>query len=167
MLRTSFIVLLLLLSALLFSGYKHPFYLSVTDLMYSAQEKTIRGSVKIFVNDLEVALKRIHNKPIDLINIKDSAVIRDLSTKYLHKNLIFSVHDKQITYSVLGFEQNEEAFWIYLETTKCGAPRKVSIQNTVLYQDFPQQMNIIHLEVNKDQKSTRLINPESKASFIF
>ncbi len=160
-------ILLVAAATFFFSAFKHPIYLSVTDLKYTAHEKTIQGSVKIFVNDFETALKRIHHKPVDLINIKDSVLVRDVCEQYLHKNLVISVNGKQLKYSILGFEQNEEAFWMYVESAKSAFPGKVMIQNTILYQDFPQQMNIIHLDVNKNQKSTRLINPESQAAFIF
>jgi hypothetical protein len=165
--RFTFVFVLVSAALLLLSAFKHPVYLSVTDLKYSEEAKNLRGSVKIFVNDLETTLKRVHQKPVDLINIKDSAAILSISTEYLRKNLIISVNDKPSRFTVLGFEQNEEAFWIYIETAKCPRPAKVHILNTILYQDFPQQMNIIHVEVNKNSQSFRLINPESLAEFIF
>jgi len=39
-------------------AFKHPFYLGVIDLKYNSTEKSIQGSIKLFTNDFENALKK-------------------------------------------------------------------------------------------------------------
>src|SRR3954466_12385621 len=113
--RSFILVLLLLLTA----AFKHPFFLSVTELKYSGKQKALQGSVKIFINDLETSLKKIHNRPIDLINIKDTIATEEILRHYVIKHLIINVNGNKLKYSVLGFESYKEAIWIYVESEKC------------------------------------------------
>jgi hypothetical protein len=39
--------------------------------------------------------------------------------------------------------------------------------NDLLYEYLPQQMEIMHVTVNGERKSSRLNNPDSKAEFTF
>ena len=52
-------------------AFKHPFYLGVVDLKFNEKDKVMQGSVKLFTNDFEAALKKLLKKPIDLINVKN------------------------------------------------------------------------------------------------
>jgi hypothetical protein len=154
------------LMAILFS-FKHPFYLSVTDLKYNAKESTLEGSVKLFTNDLETALKKIHHKTIDLINPTDTALTQQLLEAYLEKRLSIKINDEEKKIDLLGFEREQEAIWIYVAFKKCQLPKKVSIKNSLLFDYIKEQSNIIHLEVNGEKKSIKLNNPETLARFDF
>lgn len=160
--KTLFLLLLFFTCA-----FKHPFYLSVCDLKYNAKEQALQGSVKLFTNDLEDALKKLENKPIDLIHPKDTAATNKLLFLYLQKRLHFTINGKSLTYTMLGFEQEQEAVWIYVEIPKCPAPKKVEIENTLLYDFISGQSNIVHLEVGNQQKSLKVDCPDKKLTFEF
>lgn len=151
---------------ILFS-FKHPFYLSVTDLKYNARESTLEGSVKLFTNDLETALKKIHGKTVDLINPTDTLQTQQILKEYLEKHLTVHINDEVKKMDLLGFEREQEAIWMYVEFEKCRLPKKVSIQNSLLFDYIKEQSNIIHLEVKGEKKSFKLNNPEMLASFEF
>lgn len=148
-------------------AFKHPFYLSVTDLKYNAKERALQGSVKIFTNDLEDALRKLENKPIDLINPKDTAAINKILFSYLQKHLSFKINGKPLSYTMLGFEHEQEAIWIYIESAKCPLPKKVEIENSLLYDFISSQSNIVHLEVNGKRKSLKADCPEKVLRFEF
>jgi hypothetical protein len=157
----------LLLIAITALSFAHPFYLSVTDLKYNAKEQALQGSVKIFVNDLEATLKKITNTTVDLIHIKDSASTIGLLKNYLNSHLSLQLNGKARTFDLIGFEREEEALWMYVEFKKCETPKLIQISNSILFEQLPGQTNIVHLEVNGAQKSSKATNPDRNFSFDF
>jgi len=158
---------LFLLIVFFVCAFKHPFYLSVCDLKYNAREQALQGSVKLFTNDLEEALKKLENKPIDLIHPKDTLATKKILFSYLQKRLNFKINGKPLNYTILGFEQEQEAIWIYVEIPKCPVPKRVEIENSLLYDFISGQSNIVHLEVGSRQKSLKLDCPEKILNFEF
>ena len=45
-----------------FTAIKHPFYLSVIDIKHDAKTQNLNISVKLFINDIESALKKTTSK---------------------------------------------------------------------------------------------------------
>jgi hypothetical protein len=158
--------ILVFLSLLGFLAFKHPFYLGVTDLRYNAKEKALQGTVRLFTNDLEEALKNRLNQPVDLINPKDTAQAEQWLKDYLSAHLSLVVNGKPLPFRLLGYENEQEATWMYIEATACPDPRTLSIRNTLLY-TIRDQMNIIHLEIRDKKKSLKLNNPDAEAVFTF
>ena len=145
----------------------HPFYLSVTDLKYDIKGAQILGMVKIFTNDLEEALYRSTGSRIDLINVADTAAVKARLADYLSQHLVISVNSVTLEYNLLGFEKEEEATWIFIETEKCGIPVKIGVTNSILCDQFPQQMNIVHCRSGESEKSSRVNCPQSQLQFEF
>ena len=148
-------------------AFKHPFYLGVVDLKYSAKEKSLQGSVKLFTNDFEAALKKIHKKPIDLINVKDKEATTKILANYLAEHLKFKVNNKSVNYKLIGFEHEEEAIWMYIECEKSELPKKIDVENSLLYDHLKEQMNIVHIEVTDSKKSLKVSYPEKILKFDF
>ena len=158
----------LVLATLFFlCGFKHPFYLGVTDLKFNTKEKVLQGSVKLFTNDLEAALKKIHNKTIDLINVKNKEEVTKILSDYLKKHFSLKINSKICNYKLIGFEREEEAIWMYVEFEKSELPKKIQVENTLLYDHLKDQMNITHIEVNNSKKSLKVNNPEKTLQFDF
>jgi hypothetical protein len=158
----------LIFSFLIFlCSFKHPFYLSVTDLKYNVKEKAMQGSVKLFINDLEDALKKINKQTVDLINPKDTSKITAMLYDYLKKRLTIKVNNQLINYSLIGFEKEEAAIWIYIELKNCPDPKKIIVENSLLYDFLKEQTNIIHCEVKGEKQSLKLNYPEKLATFEF
>ncbi len=158
---------LVLLIIIFFSGFKHPFYLGVVDLKFNTHEKALQGSVKLFTSDFEASLKKLHKKPIDLINVKDKEATTKIVSDYLNERLKFKINDKPVAFKLVGFENEAEAIWMYIEFEKSYPPKKIEIENTLLYEHLKDQMNIVHLEVNSSKKSMKVSNPEKKLKFDF
>ena len=45
--------------------------------------------------------------------------------------------------------------------------KKLEITNSLLYDAFEQQINLMHITVNGERKSSKLAFPDQKAEFIF
>lgn len=148
-------------------AFSHPFYLGVVDLKYNAKDQALQGSVKLFTNDFEAALKKIHKRPIDLINPKDKEATTKLLFEYLKEHLKLKVNNKIDNYKLIGFEHEAEAIWMYIEFEKCELPKNIEIDNTLLYDHLKEQINIVHIEINDSKKSLKATNPEKILKFDF
>lgn len=146
-------------------SFKHPFYLGLTELTYDAKQRSMQCAVKLFTNDLEAALKKINKRSVDLINIKDTTDTENILQTYLQKRLVLKINGKLKTFVFIGFEREEEAIWMYLEYGNCDLPKKVEIQNTLLFDYIDTQTNIVHLEVMGIKKSLKSSYPDK--DFIF
>jgi hypothetical protein len=159
-------IILIVLAGFYFS-MAHPFYMSVTDLKYNQKEKSVEGSVKVFVNDLESALKKITNKKIDLIHPKDTVFTKKILTGYLSQRLSIKINGEDKPFRLIGFEQEAENFWIYIVASECETPKLVEVQNGILYDYLKEQINIVHLEVKGKTLSAKVVNPEKGLKFNF
>jgi hypothetical protein len=157
----------LFLTLFLFSAFKHPFYLGVTDLKYNSSEKSVQGSIKLFTNDFENALKKDTKQPVDLINTKDKEAVKKIITDYLTKHFNLKLNGEAKSYTVIGFEREQEAVFTYIEFKNCETPKTVEIENSLLYDSFKEQMNIVHFDLNGTKKSVKVNNPDKKITFNF
>ena len=146
---------------------KHPFYLGVIDIKQNAKQHSLNLSVKLFVNDLEDALKKTSSKNIDLLNPKNKQEMETELFAYIKKRLAVSVNRKAVTLDFIGYEREEEAIWTYIEIKKVSQPRTISVDTKLLYDFLPQQSNIIHAEINGIKKSSKITNPDSKVELSF
>lgn len=149
------------------TAFKHPFYLGVTDLKYNANQKSIQGSVKLFTNDFETTLKKMYKQPIDLINTKDTAAIKKIIADYISKHLLLKLNGNPKNFTIIGFEREEEAVFTYIEYKNCESVKTIEIEISLLYENFKEQMNIVHFELNGTKKSIKVNNPDKKIEFKF
>lgn len=161
------IVVILIAFTLTSFSVKHPFYLGVTEIKYDSKEKTMSLSVRLFTSDLEDALKKTTQKKIDILNPKNRMEVDTVLFHYIKKRLEVSINSQSYQLSYLGYERQDESIWTYLEINNAPTPQKMIIDNTLLYDFIPQQVNIIHAEVNSIKKSTKLSHPKSKSLFLF
>jgi len=139
----------------------------VVDLKYNPSEKSIQGSVKLFTNDFENALKKIYKQPIDLINSGNKEAIKKIIIDYITKHFYLKVNGELKTISIIGYEKEEEAIFTYIEIKNCAIPKTIDVENNLLYDYLKDQMNIVHFELNGIKKSVKVNNPDKKIVFTF
>ena len=163
----------LLLSSLLvffcysFSDIKHPFYISVIDIKHNVKEQKLNISVKLFTNDIEDALNKTTHKLIDLLNPSNKSDMEHELFIYIQKHLSISVNQKNTTLNFIGYEREDEAIWIYLESSLVHKPKVIDIKTKLLYDFLPLESNIIHCEINGISKSSKVNNPDNIIKFSF
>ncbi len=146
----------------------HPYYVSNTDINYDSTSKNIEITCRIFTDNLEDALEKSTKKSINILQPKNKEEINQLINQYLNNHFKLTVNGKIKSFQFIGYEQNEDAIWVYIETPEIEVPKKIEITNSLLYDYFPQQINMVHYSVNGEKKvSHKLNNPESKLKFEF
>ena len=150
-----------------FINTHHPIFVSVTEINHNAANKSLEISCKIFTDDLEQTLRQQNKIRIDLLNPASKQAMNVLVNNYIQKHLQLKADDKAVVLEFLGFEQQEEGIISYFEVKNMATVKKLDVTNTILYESRPQQMQIIHVMVNGERKSSHLDNPDEKASFLF
>ena len=142
----------------------HPFYLSVTEINLNEKHKNAQLSVKCFTNDLENILRTKTNNKVDLLDQSRFDDNKDILKTYIQKNLIIKANNSYIQFTIVGFEKEEDALWIYFETTrfKWFKPNVFEVTNTILHDLSTEQLNIIHL-IKKDKRNSAKVKlPDTK-----
>lgn len=146
----------------------HPVYVSVTEIQHNAAEKTLELSCKIFTDDFEKAIRNSFNRQVDLANPADKAEADKLVAEYVRKKLQVAADGKDCALVFVGFERERDVVWSYFQANGVtAAPKKIVVKNELLYESFPEQINIMHVTVSGKRQSCRVNNPESKAVFSF
>ena len=145
----------------------HPFYVSVTEVNYNAKSGAIEISCKMFVDDFENILKQNYKTSVNLGNDQQQTQPGKLVNDYIQRRLVFSFNNKPAAMQFVGFEKDSESVYCYFEIPAVGALKNVSLHNSILFDYQQEQINIIHITVNGKRQSTRLNNPNSRATFTF
>jgi hypothetical protein len=145
----------------------HPIYVSVTEIEHNAKDKTLEISCKIFTDDFEKALRQAYNTHVDLLAPKDKAAMNKLVSDYVQKHLLIKADGKTVTLEFMGFEQEEEGIISFYQVNNIASLKKIDITDNILFEYKKEQISLIHAVVNGKRQSTKLVNPEEKASFEF
>ncbi|MBS1636962.1 MAG: hypothetical protein JST26_13675 [Bacteroidetes bacterium] len=156
-----------LLGGLLSSFAPHPYYLGVTEIKYNSKTSVMELSMKLFTGDLEDALRKTTGKPVDLLNPKDKAEMYALLRDYIKKRFTLKINGNISDIHLLGYEKEEDAVWIYMQTSKVKKPKTVDIDNSLLFDYLPQQIQIVHVTVGDSKQSAKVTNPDHIFSFRF
>ncbi|HEV7780837.1 MAG TPA: DUF6702 family protein [Chitinophagaceae bacterium] len=156
-----------LLAMVLTSATPHPFHVSVVEVEHNAADKTLEISCKIFTDDFETTLAKNYNAKVDLINPPNKGAMDSLVKKYIYSHLSLRVNGKPAVFNYVGFENEAEAAYGYIQVDNIASVQKIDITNTILFDKFDDQVSIMHIKVNGNRKSTKLNYPDKEASFSF
>lgn len=149
------------------SAAVHPLYVSVTEINHNAADKNLEISCKIFTDDFEKALTSLYNKKVDLFNPKDKAETDRQVAEYVRKRLVIKLDGREVPLEFVGFERENDAIWSYFQSSVPVAPKRVEISNSILYELYEKQLNLMHVIVGGVRKSTRLNYPDKEARLDF
>ncbi len=149
------------------SPVPHPFHVSVVEINHNATDKTLEISCKIFTDDFEKILAKNYSTKVDLINPPDKSKMDSLVKKYVISHLIIKTDGKPVVLNYLGYENESEAAYGYLEVSGIASVNKLEIINNIMYDLFDDQIGILHVTVGGNRKSTKLNYPDKDASFSF
>ena len=145
----------------------HPLYISVTEINHNAKDKTLEVSCKMFTNDFETTLEKSAHVKVDLSEPKDKKLTDKLIADYVSKHLQLKVDGKTVVLHYIGNEKEADGTWSYFQVNDVPTVRKIDIMNNLLYDSFVQEINIMHVSVGGEKKSTRLNYPDVNAVIEF
>ena len=73
------------------------------------------------------------------------------------------VNGQPVKFSYVGFEHEKEAVYGYLEVSNVVSVHKIDVSNSLMYDLFDDQVNIMHISVGGKRISTKLNYPDKIA----
>lgn len=161
MVKTGFILIALFCTAL------HPFHISITDIEFDEEAKSIEIAQKIFTDDLQVALNAFSTEKTDLLDKSQKEANDLLIRKYLSDNIHIEINGKPTDFEFLGTQREGDATWCFMEIPKTKKLKSIKVKNTLLFEMFEDQMNLVHVKRNDEIKSMRLIKGKNEKAFVY
>lgn len=143
-------------------SFKHPFFVTVTEVEYSTKSKELGMSIKVYPDDLEETLRKFNGKKYDVIQ-GDKKQISQALEEYLKKHISIRLNGINKAYQFLGYEIDKESVWIYCNISNQPGVRSIEISSDMMYEYKPEQTNIIHIKLDEKRESFRLTSPSIKA----
>lgn len=145
----------------------HPFFVSVTEIKQNPANHSIEISCRMFSDDLEKALEKQYHVQLDIVKPADKTQINKLINDYVKKHLVIRADGKTLNLNYVGYEVQEDGTWSYFEVKGIDQIKQVNVHNDLLYEQHAEQINMMHVIVGSQRKSTKVDNPDADASFIF
>jgi hypothetical protein len=151
----------------IFAPALHPMHISVTDIEYDEKEKSLEIMSRVFMDDLEVALRERFKAPeLDVLSPK-GRTLDDMMREYFSEKFTISLDRKLQKINYLGHEADGDSFVFYIEVTSVRKWKDIEVTSSILMEKFDDQSNMVHVTVRGDVKSLRLKKdtPTGKLSF--
>ena len=161
-----FILFLGIWITLLLSSFAgaHKFYVSVTNVAYSEEEASLQIISRIFIDDLEDALKTRYEVATYLATPEESGQAEAYIQRYFNSKFTVFVNGSPVNYTFLGKRYDNDLIVCYIEVT--GIPKEqlksVGIQNDILTDSFEEQKNLVHFNILGKKKSFVLVRENNK-----
>ena len=145
----------------------HPIHVSTTNIEYNNKDNKLEVICTIYTDDFEASLTKQFHAKIDLNKAETHKAMDIFVKKYVSSNLQIKTGSAATKLNYLGFEINRESTDIYLESDKILAVKKIEAEVSLLHNLFDDQINIVHIIVNKVRKSEKLDYPDKKVVQVF
>ena len=153
--------LLVILFSFLSAFTLHKFYVGVFQIDYFKEKKAVQITARLFIDDLEKALYKKHNKHIYITTKDEIAEANTLIANYLSEKLKIKINNKSQSLQFLSKEQEDNIVICYLKIPFKDNIKDLEITNTVLSDIFKEQQNLVHLNLNSNKKTLLFTNTET------
>ena len=146
-----------LLNIILTLSNEHKFHVTTTNIQYKSEINTLQIITQLFIEDAELLLQQT-NKNIRLDPDSKGQFIDSILEFNLKKNLQIYFKDSLLAYDFLGKEYKNDLLLCYLEISQLNRLKKIRLKNTIFFNLFKDQKNIIHFKSQDIRKSYLLEN---------
>ncbi len=136
----------------------HPFHVSTTELNIDQEQQLLKITLSVFADDLEDAVnKQLGTNALDILNHNKYKDQVDNVAIYTYDKLYFEIDNQIIKPTFLGYGIEESMCFIFLELNLPKDLEQTKIYNTILYELFGDQENLVHIFQDK-QNTTHKLN---------
>jgi hypothetical protein len=143
----------------------HKFYVSVTQINFAQDKKTIQITSRIFIDDLNNTLEKKHKKKFYIGSTKETGEEIQQLKNYIIENFSIKVNNKPQQVLYLDKEIEDDVIILYQVIRDIPKINSLEIKNTLLFDFLPEQQHIIHTHV-LDKKRSALLTPENPAELL-
>jgi len=131
-------------------SFGHDFHFSRTDMRWNPSSQTVQTTVRVFTDDLELALRNHHGLGEDvkiwLGDDREWTGADDALFAWLSHHLDLQLGDSTLQWTWVGKEVELDVSYLYLESSPAPASERAwTVTNTLFFQEFGDQVNEVHL----------------------
>lgn len=165
--KTIKILVLAIVFPLVLSVNAHKFYVSVTEVDYVKEKKSVQIISRIFIDDLESTLRKRYDKRLTFSPKNEADEVEMYLQRYLKEKITIKINGKTANFKFIGKEYDNDILFCYLEVTEVNEIKTFQIINKVLFDNFDDQQNIVKLHINNEKRSFILMEQNDKAMLNF
>lgn len=139
--------------------------MSLTQINYKNDAKSIQIIINVFIDDIETALNKDYKIDLQLTTTKE---LKDNDTyfeKYLNKKMLFKVDGVSKNFTYIGKEYDGDLVYFYLEIEDISQLKTIDVTNNILISHFPKQQNLTKCKLGNKNKSILLTKQENSFQF--
>ena len=148
----------------------HEFHISKCVIEYAEAEAALQVTMYVFIDDLELALAEQATDQLFICTEKEHEEAETFMAKYFDQHFKIFIDKQPVALSFLGKEISEDfiAAWCYLEGTNVETIQSLTIQNSILVDQFDDQKNIISvIGPGNQQEFVMLEKNKTQETFTF
>jgi hypothetical protein len=145
----------------------HPLHVSVTEITYDTEERELEIIMRIFADDLELAIRQQTNNPeLDLLHPQNTTTTA-LVGAYVTSHLTLYLDNKEQPTRYLGEEVEGDVIVAYIQVAGVKSWKTISVRNDLIMHLYDDQSNIVHVTVADRVRSLRLTPDEPRGTLTF
>lgn len=148
-------------------GYNHPLYIAVAQIDYNTSDQFVTVLCKTFSDDLELALQKQFMISENTSHPENTKRLSFEIGTYLKAHLLLKINGKATTLVFTNYTKEDNTVSAYFKINHVTDVQRLEVNDTIFYELYDKQMQIIYITVNGNRKSNRITNPESKVAFDF
>lgn len=145
----------------------HKFYVSVNQIFFNTDKNRIEITNRIFIDDLNASLRLIQNDNFEIEDMTEYSDSYKVFYNYYQSNFNIKINNKECLILIKSFEIENDVFVIYALIDKVSKIKSFELENNLLFELYPSQQHINHIDINNSKKSTLLDNQSRKTLLKF
>lgn len=145
----------------------HKYYVSVTQIEYVKEKKSVQIISRIFIDDFEKLLRERYDPNVTLSSENEPAKVDFYIEKYLGEKFQVKINGSRATVNFIGKEYEADIVYCYLEIENVASISSFEVTNQVLFDLYSEQQNIVRTNINDKNKSFILIKENDKGLLNF
>jgi len=160
-------ILFLILIIPLFAFGLHKYYISLTKIDFVKNEKSVQITMRFFIDDIEKTLENRYAVELELATEEENKKADIYLEKYIASKFEVIINQDVRIFKFLGKEYENDVVFFYLEITGIESIDQISVQNSMLFEEFPDQQNFVKLNINNSKKTLILRKGNDKEMLNF
>lgn len=144
----------------------HPIHLTVMEAEYNAKTQSLEISIRVFTDDLDLALQRAYNiRTLFVGTERENPATPDYLRRYLGQHLMLNVPGQPfLKQNYLGKDNEAEAVWLHIEVPNVPPFTALQIKNTLLLDLYDDHNNLVNVKANGQRQSGRTRRTEEEVT---
>ena len=150
-----------------FGLVRHNFHVSITNAELNPKSGSLEMSMKLFTDDLEAAVEASYDEKPGLGTAKENPRADSLVMRYIRQNFKISSGKLPLKWIYVGHELENGITFVYLEVPAFPQVKQLTIRNSVFFDRFDDQSNIVNVKIGGMLKSAFMKKDEPQKQLVF